>query len=150
MKAIDVDLRVLPNGEGLPLPERQTSGSSGMDLYAAVDAAITIEPGRVALVPSGIAVALPQGFEFQVRPRSGLAAKHGLTVLNAPGTIDSDYRGEIGVILCNLGSKPFHVERGMRIAQMVLARYEVAEWNVVEELGETGRGDGGYGHTGRH
>ena len=146
--AIPVEIQVLPGGEGLPLPARQTPGASGLDLYAAVAESMVIEPGRVALVPTGIAVALPPGFEFQVRPRSGLAAKHGITVLNTPGTVDEDYRGEIKVILCNLGAEPFIIERGARIAQMVLARYEKSEWRVVAELPPSGRGSGGFGHTG--
>lgn len=146
---IPIQVRVLPHGEGLPLPAAQTVDSAGMDLLAAVMEPLTIPPSRAVLVPTGLAVALPPGWEFQVRPRSGLALRHQITVLNTPGTIDADYRGEIGVILCNFGSEPFIVERGARIAQMVLARYDRAEWRVVEELPESERGAGGFGHTGR-
>jgi dUTP pyrophosphatase len=117
-------------------------------LLAAVPSAVTLEPGERRLVPTGCALELPAGFEAQVRPRSGLALKHGVTVLNAPGTIDSDYRGEVGVILVNHGSEPFVIQRGERIAQLVLARVERLEWQVAEELGETDRGSGGFGSTG--
>ena len=132
----------------LGLPAYETEGSAAMDLKAAITTPLVLEPGDVKLVPTGLAIALPDGFEAQVRPRSGLALKHGVTVLNAPGTIDSDYRGEIGVILVNHGKAPFTVERGMRVAQMVLARFERATWNLVETLDETRRGAGGFGHTG--
>jgi dUTP pyrophosphatase len=141
----------LPHAEGLALPAYETEGSAGMDLRAAVpeDAPITLEPGARALVPTGLKIAVEPGFEAQVRPRSGLALKHGLTCLNSPGTIDSDYRGEVGVILANLGSEPFVVRRGERIAQMVIARHARVEWEVVETLDETVRGQGGFGSTGR-
>lgn len=145
---IPVQVRVLPHGEGLPLPAPQTTESAGMDLLAAVAEPLTIPPGRAMLVPTGIAVALPPGWEFQVRPRSGLALRHQITVLNTPGTIDADYRGEIGVILCNFGSEPFTIERGARIAQMVLAQYDTAQWQLVDVLPQTNRGSGGFGHTG--
>ncbi len=141
----------LPHAEGLALPAYETTGSAGMDLRAAVadDAPLTLEPGARALVPTGLKIALEQGYEAQVRPRSGLALKHGLTCLNSPGTIDSDYRGEVGVILINHGEEPFVIRRGERIAQMVVARHEQAEVVQVETLDETVRGSGGFGSTGR-
>lgn len=141
----------LPHAEGLPLPAYETGGSAGMDLRAAVPDGepVTLAPGARALVPTGLKIALPQGFEAQVRPRSGLALKHGITCLNTPGTIDSDYRGEIGVILINHGQDPFVIRRGERIAQMVIARHEQAAMVEVEALDETARGAGGFGSTGR-
>lgn len=132
-----------------PLPEYATPLSAGVDLRANIDAPLTLQPLQRALVPTGLRIALPAGYEAQVRPRSGLAAKHGITVANAPGTIDADYRGEICVILINLSSEPFTVNDGERIAQMVIARHERAEWVPVDTLDETERGDGGFGHTGR-
>jgi dUTP pyrophosphatase len=140
----------LPHGEGLPLPAYESSGAAGMDLRAAVpdDRPLLILPGKRALVPTGLVMEIPEGLEGQVRPRSGLAFKHGLTVLNSPGTIDSDYRGEVGVILINLGDTPFPVRRGDRIAQLVFARVEPVEWEEAETLAETGRGEGGFGSTG--
>ena len=143
-----VKLKRLSNGLGLGLPSYETSGSAGADIQAAVDAPLTLKPGERGLIPAGFAMALPQGFEAQVRPRSGLAVKNGLTVLNAPGTIDSDYRGEVKVILINLGSAPFTVTRGMRIAQMVVAPVIQAAPVRVAALDETDRGDGGFGSTG--
>lgn len=134
--------------DDLELPRYMSKGAAGMDLVAAVERDKTIEPGEVKLIPTGIHIALPAGFEAQVRPRSGLALKQGVTVLNAPGTIDSDYRNEIGVILANFGEKPFVVERGMRIAQMVIARAIQAEMVEVDELDDTERGLGGFGSTG--
>ena len=146
------DVRVavtrLPHGKNLPLPEYATPDSAGLDLMAAIGEAVSIAPGKRAIVPSGLAIALPRGFEAQVRPRSGLAAKHGITVLNAPGTIDADYRGEVGVILANLGDETFTVEPGMRIAQMVVAPVSRIAWDETEELPESGRGAGGFGSTG--
>ena len=139
----------LPQGRDLPLPEKATPHASGYDLRARVDAPIVLEPGRRRLVPTGIAVALPVGFEAQVRPRSGLALKQGLTALNSPGTVDADYRGEIGVVLVNLGQDPVTVRRGDRIAQLVIQRVPPAELIEVEVLPETERGPGGFGHTGR-
>jgi len=141
----------LPHAEGLALPAYETTGSAGMDLRAAVpeDAPLTLAPGARALVPTGLKIALEPGYEAQVRPRSGLALKHGITCLNSPGTIDSDYRGEVGVILVNLGQEPFVVRRGERIAQMVIARHEQAAIDLVEALDETARGAGGFGSTGR-
>ena len=140
----------LPHADGLALPAYETTGSAGMDLRAAVpeDAPLTLKPGARALVPTGLTIALEQGYEAQVRPRSGLALKHGLTCLNSPGTIDSDYRGEVGVILINHGQEPFIIRRGERIAQMVVARHEQAELVEVETLDETVRGSGGFGSTG--
>jgi dUTP pyrophosphatase len=143
-----VDVKKLPHAADLPLPAYATEHAAGMDLLAALDAPLTLAPGEHALVPTGLAIALPPGFEAQVRPRSGLAAKNGVTVLNAPGTIDADYRGEIKAILINHGGAPFTIERGMRIAQMVIARYETVALNEVAELGETVRGAGGFGSTG--
>ncbi|HUO89546.1 MAG TPA: dUTP diphosphatase [Rhizomicrobium sp.] len=140
----------LPHALGLPLPAYATEGAAGMDLHAAVPESIEIRPGGRHLVPAGIAIELPPGFEAQVRPRSGLAANHGVTVLNAPGTVDSDYRGEVKVILVNLGSEPFTVTRGMRIAQMVIARHERATLVESETLSDTARGAGGHGSTGLH
>ena len=131
-----------------PLPEYATPGSAGMDLRANIDVPITLAPGERKLIPTGIYIALPVGYEAQVRPRSGLALKHGITVCNTPGTVDSDWRGPVGVILINLGQEDFVVNDGERIAQMVIAKHERAEWDVVEELDETERGEGGYGHTG--
>ena len=138
----------LPHGQGLPLPAYATAESAGMDLLAAVEAEVVLRPGERRLIPTGIAIALPPGTEAQVRPRSGLALTHGVTVLNAPGTIDADYRGEIGVILANLGPEPFTVSRGMRIAQLVVAPVARIDWQVVAELPETTRGAGGFGSTG--
>lgn len=144
-------IQLLPHAEGLALPAYETTGSAGMDLRAAVpeDAPLTLAPGARALVPTGLKIAVEQGYEAQVRPRSGLALKHGLTCLNSPGTIDSDYRGEVGVILINHGQEPFVIRRGERIAQMVVARHEQAEVAEVETLDETTRGAGGFGSTGR-
>ena len=148
----DVEVRVLrlPHAAGLPLPEYQSPQAAGLDLLAAVPAGapLTLTPGARAFVPTGIAMALPAGTEAQVRPRSGLAARHGVTVLNAPGTIDADFRGEIQVILINLGSEPFTVTRGMRIAQLVVAPVSRAQLVEVATLDETSRGSGGFGSTG--
>lgn len=132
----------------LPLPHYMTPGSSGVDLYAALEEDMRIPAGRSVLVPTGIAIAMPEGFEAQVRPRSGLALKHGLTLLNTPGTIDADYRGEIKVIVINLGDKEYILKKGERIAQMIFARVEKAELLEIDELDETLRGAGGFGHTG--
>lgn len=141
----------LPHAEALPLPAYETAGSAGMDLRAALaeDAPITLAPGARALVPTGLKIALEPGYEAQVRPRSGLALKHGITCLNSPGTIDSDYRGEVGVILINHGQEPFVIRRGERIAQMVIAPYAQAAMTEVEALDDTARGAGGFGSTGR-
>lgn len=133
-----------------PLPAYATGLSAGMDLRADIDTPITLAPLQRCLVPTGLYIALPAGYEAQVRPRSGLALKKGITVLNSPGTIDADYRGEICVILVNLSSEPFVIEDGERIAQMVIARHEQVEWQLVETLDETERGAGGFGHTGKN
>jgi len=138
----------LANAADLPLPAYATEQSAGMDLLAAIDAPMVIEPMKRALVPTGIAIALPAGFEAQIRPRSGLAAKNGITVLNTPGTIDADYRGEIKAILINLSDTPFTIDRGMRIAQMVVAAHSTVQWDEVSSLDETSRGAGGFGSTG--
>ena len=146
-----VRIERLAHAEGLPLPAYETSGSAGMDLRAAVpaDQPLTLAPGARALVPTGLKIALEQGYEAQVRPRSGLALKHGITCLNSPGTVDSDYRGEVGVILINHGQDAFVIQRGDRIAQMVIAKHEQAEMVEVGALDETARGAGGFGSTGR-
>lgn len=132
-----------------PLPTYATPHSAGLDLRANLVTPITLQPMERRLIPTGLRIALPSGYEAQVRPRSGLALKHGVTLLNTPGTIDADYRGEIGVIMVNLSNEPFVVKNGERIAQLVIAQYEQAEWEVVESLDETSRGEGGFGHTGR-
>ena len=134
--------------EGAVLPEYQTAQSAAVDLAACMDEPVTLESLERAVIPTGLAMALPEGFEAQIRPRSGLAAKHGIALANGVGTIDADYRGEIGVIVINLSKETFVIEPGMRIAQMIIARYETAEWDVVEALDETERGSGGYGSTG--
>ncbi len=148
--AVPVKLKRLPHGADLPLPAYQTEEAAGLDLLAAVEAAVVLQPGERALVPTGIAVALPPHTEAQVRPRSGLAVKYGITVLNAPGTIDADYRGEIKVPLINLGQEPYRIERGSRIAQMVVAPVTRAALIEVPDLDSTGRGSGGFGSTGTH
>lgn len=148
MTKINVSIQKLSHAADLNLPAYATEYSAGMDLEAAVDAPVTLKPGGRQLVPTGLAIALPAGYEAQIRPRSGLALKHGITVLNTPGTIDADYRGEIKVILANLGAEPFTVERGMRIAQMVIATHAYILWEACEALPETARGAGGFGSTG--
>ena len=149
MSEVAVELQRLPSGEGLELPSYATAASAGLDLAAAVAAPVTLGPGERAAIPTGFALALPEGYEAQVRPRSGLALKHGVTVLNSPGTIDADYRGEVQVILVNLGRESFTVRRGERIAQLVVAPVTRVAWRVVEALPETARGAGGFGSTGR-
>jgi dUTP pyrophosphatase len=146
-----IAIRRLPHAEGLPLPAYETIGSAGMDLRAAVpeDQPIVLHPGARVLAPTGLCMAIPLGFEVQIRPRSGLAAKAGVTCLNTPGTIDSDYRGEVQVILINLGAEDFVIRRGERIAQMVVAPVAQASWSEVDSLDETARGAGGFGSTGR-
>jgi len=148
---VKVEIRQLPHAEGLALPAYQSADAAGLDLLAAVadNAPLVLAPGKHATVPTGLAVALPPGFEAQVRPRSGLAARHGVTVLNSPGTIDADYRGEISVILINHGDAPFMIRRGERIAQMVIAPVVRAELAVAASLSTTDRGSGGFGSTGR-
>ena len=148
---IKIEIRQLPHGEGLALPAYQSAHAAGLDLLAAVPEGdpIVLAPGTHGLIPTGLTIALPPGYEAQVRPRSGLAAKHGLTVLNAPGTIDADYRGEIGVLLINHGDAPFSIRRGERIAQMVIASVARAELILTTALSATDRGEGGFGSTGR-
>ena len=148
---VRIEIRQLPHADGLPLTAYQSAHAAGLDLVAAVpeNAPLVLPPGQYALVPTGLSIALPAGFEAQVRPRSGLAAKHGVTVLNAPGTVDADYRGEIGVLLINHGGEPFTIRRGERIAQMVIASVVRAELVVVAALSQTDRGSGGFGSTGR-
>jgi len=148
IKPLNIKITRLPNAHGLGLPKYATEHAAGMDMEAAIDSPLVIKAGERALVPTGISIALPAGYEAQIRPRSGLAAKNGVTVLNSPGTIDADYRGEIKVILANLGAESFKVERGMRIAQMVVAAHATVQWSVVETLDETERGAGGFGSTG--
>jgi dUTP pyrophosphatase len=148
VESIEIEIVRLPHGQGLQLPDYATAAAAGADLLAAIEAEIELAPLERRIVPTGISIALPAGFEAQVRPRSGLAARHGITVANAPGTIDADYRGEVGVILINLGKEPFRVERGMRIAQIVIARHARAVWREVSTLEETARGTGGFGSTG--
>jgi len=146
---ITVPLRVLPHGEGLPLPSYATAHAAGVDLMAAIDAPVEILPGARIVIPTGLSLALPEGYEGQVRPRSGLARKHGITILNSPGTIDADYRGELQVILINLSPDPFTIERGERIAQLVVAPVTRVTFARAETLNETVRGTGGFGSTGR-
>jgi dUTP pyrophosphatase len=143
-----VQIRRLPSSDGLPLPAYMTASAAGMDLYAAVDADVAIAPRSIVLVPTGLEVAIPDGFEGQVRPRSGLAVRHGLTLPNAPATIDADYRGEIRVPLINLGAETFTVSRGMRIAQLIVAPVARVTWDEVAELPTTMRAGGGFGHSG--
>ena len=146
---VTLQLKRLDHGKDLPLPAYQSDLAAGLDLVAAFDSPLILAPGKRALVPTGLSMALPAGFEAQVRPRSGLAAKHGVTVLNTPGTIDADYRGEVKVILINLGDDPFEIVRGERIAQIVIAPVLQAELTEVDILSETERGSGGFGSTGR-
>jgi dUTP pyrophosphatase len=145
---VQVPITILPGNDDLPLPAYQTAHAAAMDLHAAVPAPVTLAPGAIALVGCGFAMALPDGYEGQVRPRSGLASKSGVTIVNAPGTIDADYRGEVKVALINLGSTPFVVERAARIAQLVVAPVTRVAWDRTDALSETPRGAGGFGHTG--
>jgi dUTP pyrophosphatase len=147
-RTITVDVVRLEHGRDLPLPDYATADAAGADLLAAVAEDLVLEPGHRALVPTGISIQLPAGYEAQVRPRSGLAIKHGVTALNSPGTIDADYRGEVGVILINHGQEPFRIERGMRIAQMVVAPVTRAAWRERDSLDDSERGAGGFGSTG--
>ncbi len=147
--SIGIPVQILPHGEGLALPHYASEQAAGMDLRAAIEEDITLQPGQRQLVPTGLAIALPAGFEAQVRPRSGLALKHGVTVLNSPGTIDADYRGEVGVILANLSDAPFVIRRGERIAQMVIAPVTRGRWQPCDTLPQTERGAGGFGSSGR-
>lgn len=146
---IEIEVVRLPHGRDLPLPSYQSAHAAGLDLVAAVEAAVDLKPGERLLIPTGLAVALPEGYEAQIRPRSGLAARHGITLLNSPGTIDADYRGEIQVLLINLGAEPVAIERGMRIAQMVVAPVSRAQWREVTALPGSERGARGFGSTGR-
>jgi len=148
VETVEIEIVRLAHGRDLQLPDYATAAAAGADLLAAIDHDIELAPLERRIVPTGISIALPVGFEAQVRPRSGLAAKNGITVANAPGTIDADYRGEVGVILVNLGKEPFRITRGMRIAQMIVARHARAVWREVGELGQTERGAGGFGSTG--
>jgi len=145
---IQVEITPLENAVGLKLPTYASDKAAGMDLSAALEEAFELDAGDRALIPTGLTIALPAGFEAQIRPRSGLALKHGVTVLNSPGTIDADYRGEIKVLLINHGKEPFTIERGMRIAQMVVERHTHVDWSVTEVLDESERGEGGFGSTG--
>ncbi len=147
-ETLKLSIRRLANGVDLPLPAYGSAGAAGLDLLAAVAADVILPPGARALIPAGIEIAIPRGYEAQVRPRSGLALRHGVTVLNAPGTIDCDYRGEVGVVLVNHGSEPFAVTRGMRIAQLVVAPVARIEWQETAKLPESTRGGGGFGSTG--
>lgn len=148
MTQVEIAVTRLPHNADLPLPTYETAQSAGMDLAAAIEEPITLAPGSRVMVPTGLAIALPDGYEAQVRPRSGLAARNGVTVLNTPGTIDADYRGEVKVILINLGDETFEIERGMRIAQMVVSPVTQAAFSEAAELPETARGTGGFGSTG--
>ena len=145
---IEILVKQLPHHKGLEFPRRLSEGASGMDLTAAVEQDVSVAPGERVLIPTGIAISLPRGFEAQIRPRSGLALQYGITLLNSPGTIDSDYRGEIKVIVINLGKEIFVVKRGLRIAQMIVAQYVTASFKIVDELDVTLRNKGGFGHTG--
>ena len=147
---LEIYMKKLAHGSDLPLPTYATAQSAGMDLMAAVTEDVVIKKGERKLIPTGVAIALPEGYEAQIRPRSGLAFKHGITVLNTPGTIDADYRGEIGIILINLGAEDFVVTRGMRVAQVIIGSYTQAKFTAVEDLSVTKRGDGGFGSTGKH
>lgn len=149
MSELEIDITRLPGAADLPLPSYQTEHSAAMDLAAAVIEPVVLDPGGRMLVPCGFAIAVPEGYEAQVRPRSGLASKHGVTVVNAPGTIDADYRGEVKVALVNLGREPFTIERGMRVAQMLVAPVPRVRWKESAGLPATSRGAGGFGHTGR-
>ncbi len=148
MESVRVALRLLPHGEGLPLPGYMSEHAAGADLCAAVAETLTLLPGARALVPTGFSIALPLGYEAQIRPRSGLAVRTGVTCLNAPGTVDADYRGEVQVVLANLGPDPVVIRRGDRIAQMIVAPVAHADFDVVDDLPPTARGDGGFGSTG--
>ena len=143
-----IAIKQLAHGRGLPMPTHATAGSAGLDLCAAIENEMVLAPGQYAGIPTGIAIALPEGYEAQVRPRSGLALRHGVTVLNAPGTIDSDYRGEVSAILINHGAEPFAIPRGMKIAQLIVAAHARVEWIATTELDDTLRGAGGFGSTG--
>ena len=146
---VPLNLKRLPHGESLPLPAYQTEHAAGADVHAALESSVMLQPGKHALVPTGFCYEIPPGYEMQVRPRSGLAFKHGVTVLNAPGTIDADYRGELKVLLINQGPEPFEIQRGERIAQIIIAPVSSATFTEVTELSDTTRGAGGFGSTGK-
>ena len=148
MDTITLKVKRLGNNTDLPLPSYQSDGASGLDLRAAVNKALTLQPGDIKLIPTGLSISLPEGYEAQIRPRSGLALRHGLTFVNAPGTVDADYRGEIGVIAINMGKNPLTIKRGERIAQMVIQKVSRAIVKEVDELDTTQRGEGGFGHSG--
>lgn len=148
IEQVPIEVKRKPGTEDIPLPQYMSEHASGMDIRAAVDAPVTLQHGDIALVPTGLFIAVPPGFEAQVRPRSGLALKQGIFVVNTPGTIDADYRGEVMIILGNIGKQPFVIERGARIAQMVITRVAQANWAPVDNLSETARNEGGFGHTG--
>jgi dUTP pyrophosphatase len=145
---ISIAIKRVSGNDDIPLPMYETAGSAGMDVRAAIRSAIRLEPGAIALIPCGFAIAVPNGYEAQLRPRSGLASKAGITLANSPGTIDSDYRGEVQVVVINLGPEPFEITRGLRIAQMVVGAVSRIEWNEVADLQPTARDSGGFGHTG--
>lgn len=149
MEKIKILAKRIEGAEDLPLPRYMTSGAAGMDLYAAIEESVTILPGEIKLIPTGLQVALPQGYEAQIRPRSGLALRNGISMVNTPGTIDADYRGEIGVIMINFGREPFQINRGDRIAQMIFNKVAIGELIEVSDLDETERSTGGFGHTGK-
>lgn len=149
MQKIKVYLEQTPEGKDLPIPKYMSEQAAGMDLYACVDEDTVLHKGEIKLISTGIKIALPQGYEAQIRPRSGLALKHGITLVNSPGTIDADYRGEIKIIMLNVGTQDFVISRGERIAQMVINKIEQISWELVNELEETDRGEGGFGHTGK-
>ena len=148
MDSIPVKIIRLQDDNDLPLPSYESEGSSGMDIRANIKEPVLLNPGEIKLIPTGFAVSIPPGYEAQIRPRSGLALKHGITFLNSPGTIDSDYRGEVGIIMTNWGSESFSIRRGDRIAQMIISRVYKADFVVTDNLDETSRGQGGFGHTG--
>ena len=147
-RVLELKIKVLPGNDDIPLPEYATDGSAGLDLRAAVNETLILKPKERALVPTGVIIGLTHGFEARVRPRSGLAVKNGIMLVNSPGTIDSDYRGEIKVIMFNSGDEPFEIERGDRIAQLIISKYERVELKKVDEIDDTSRGRGGFGHTG--
>ena len=148
-RTVSVQITREPGCDDLPLPAYETEHAAGMDMRAAVTEPLTLQPGERSLVPTGLRIALPEGYEAQIRPRSGLAIKHGISLLNTPGTIDADYRGEIRIIIANLGQQPFVINRGDRIAQMIVAPVTKVAWEVTDTLSETTRGAGGFGHTGK-
>ncbi|PKM40272.1 MAG: dUTP diphosphatase [Firmicutes bacterium HGW-Firmicutes-8] len=149
MELVKVIVKRTTGGRDIPLPRYMTAGAAGMDLYAAVEQTEVLQPGEIKLIPTGLSIALPLGFEAQIRPRSGLALKHGISMVNTPGTIDADYRGEIGLIMINLGREPFQINRGDRVAQMVVSRVARAEFSEVGDLDDTTRDSGGFGSTGK-